>query len=66
MEEEIFRKIEAQDKKLEEIHRSIEKMRKYFLWTLVITIIVIIIPIIGIIILIPNLIGTINGSYLGL
>ena len=48
MEKEILGKIEAQDKKLEEIYISIEKMRKYFLCTLAITIAAIIIPLIGI------------------
>ena len=66
MEEEIFRKIEAQDKKLTDIYNSVEKMRKYFLWTLIITIAVIVIPIIGLIILIPKMISTISGSGLGL
>ena len=46
MEEEILKKIEAQDKKLEEIYNSVEKMRKYFLWTLIVTIAVIILPLI--------------------
>jgi hypothetical protein len=66
MEEEIFRKIEAQDKKLTDIYNSVEKMRKYFLWTLIITIAVIVIPIIGLIFLIPKMISSISGSGLGL
>ncbi|MCX6737927.1 MAG: hypothetical protein NTY11_00715 [Candidatus Parcubacteria bacterium] len=65
MEEEILKKIEAQDRKLEEIYNSIEKMRKYFLWTLIITIIVIILPLIGILFLIPKLVSTLSGSNLG-
>ena len=54
MEEEILKKIEEQDKKLEEIYRSVEKMRKYFLWTLIVTIAVIVLPLIGILLLIPQ------------
>lgn len=66
MEEEIFKKIEEQDKKLEEIYRSIEKMRKYFLWTLVVTIAVIILPLIGMLFIIPHFLKTITGSGVGL
>ena len=66
MEEEILKKIEAQDKKLEDIYNSIEKMRKYFLWTLIVTIAVIILPLIGILLLIPKFLSTLSGSNLGL
>ena len=66
MEQEILKKIEVQDKKLEEIYRSIEKMRKYFLWTLIISIAVIILPLIGLLILIPKFLSTLSGSNLGL
>jgi len=66
MEEEILKKIEAQDKKLEEIYSSIEKMRKYFLWTLVVTVAVIILPLIGLLLVIPKFLSTYSSSYLGL
>lgn len=66
MEEEILKKIEEQDKKLEEIYRSIEKMRKYFLLTLIITVAVIILPLIGLLFVIPQFLNTITGSTLGL
>lgn len=66
MEEEILKKIEAQDKKLEDIYNSVEKMRKYFLWTLIITIAVIVLPLIGLIFLIPQFLSTISGANLGL
>ena len=54
MEEEILKKIEAQDKKLEEIYRSVEAIKKYFLWTLIVTAALIILPIIGLLFVIPK------------
>jgi type II secretory pathway component PulF len=66
MEEEILKKIEAQDKRLEEIYRSIEKMRKYFLWTLIITVAVIVLPLIGLLLVIPKFLSIYSNSYLGL
>ena len=66
MEEDILKKIEEQEKKLDEIYRSVEKMRKYFLWTLVITVAVIILPLIGIVILLPQFLSLYGGGNLGL
>lgn len=66
MEEEILKKIEAQDKKLENIYNSVEKTRKYFLWTLIITIVVIVLPLIGLMLIIPQFLSILDGFNLGL
>jgi len=66
MEEEILKKIEAQDKKLEEIYSSVEKIRKYFLWTLIITVVMIVLPLIGLLFIIPQFLSALSGSGLGL
>jgi hypothetical protein len=66
MENEILKKIEAQDKKLEEIYSSIEKIRKYFLITLIITVAAVVLPLIGLAFVIPQFLNTLNGSYLGI
>jgi len=47
MNNEVLKKIEANERKLEEIYVSVEKTRKYFLWTLIITVIMIVLPLIG-------------------
>ena len=52
--EKILKKLEEQDKKLEAIYISVEKTRRYFLWTLIITVAMIILPLIGILILLPR------------
>jgi hypothetical protein len=66
MEEEILKKIEAQDRKLEDIHSSIEKIRKYFFWALIITVATVALPLIGLIFIIPQFLKTLSGSNLGL
>ena len=58
MENEILRKLAEQEQKINQIYRSIEQMRKYFLWTLIITLAVIILPLIGLAIAIPKLLNT--------
>ena len=54
MDQEILKKLEAQEAKMNDIYRSVEKMRKYFLWTLIITAVVIILPLIGLVFVIPQ------------
>jgi len=62
MEEEILKKIEMQDKKLEEIYRSVEKTRKYFLWTLIVTLALFILPLIGLLLVIPKFLSIYTNS----
>ncbi|OGF69251.1 hypothetical protein A3H65_03540 [Candidatus Giovannonibacteria bacterium RIFCSPLOWO2_02_FULL_45_14] len=58
MEQELLKKIDELDKKTEEIYRSVEKTRKYFLWTLIITALVIVLPLIGLMFVIPQFLNT--------
>ena len=57
-EQEILKRLEANDEKLERIWQSVEKTRKYFLWILVITAAAIVIPAIGLVFAIPQLLST--------
>ena len=66
MEKEILEKFEAQDKKLEKIYLSIEKMRKYFLFALIVTIAAIVVPLIGLAFIIPKFLNIYSSGYLGL
>jgi len=62
MEQEILQRIEEQGRKIDEMYRSVEKLRKYFLWTLIITAVTIILPLIGLILVIPKLLNTYSGN----
>lgn len=64
--EEIKEKLEAQEKMLLSIYISVEKTRKYFMWTLIITIVMFVLPLIGMMIVLPPLLNSISGMYLGL
>jgi hypothetical protein len=63
MDQEILKKLEEQDGKLEAIYKSIERMRKYFLWTLIVTIATIVLPLIALIAILPWFIKTITSAY---
>jgi hypothetical protein len=61
--------IERLEQKIDAIWASVEKTRKYFLWTMIGTVVAFILPLIGIAFVIPSFISnytsTLNGSALG-
>ena len=57
MNEELQKRIDAQDQMIGRIYESVEKTRKYFLWTMIGTIVMFVLPIFGMLIIIPKLIS---------
>ena len=55
---EILQRLEAQEKKLDAIYTSAEKTRKYFLWTMIGTLVMFVLPLIGLLFVIPKFINT--------
>lgn len=66
MEQEIFQKLAEQEKKIDAIYTSVEKLRKYFLWTLIITGVTFVLPLIAIAVILPWFISTMSSAYSGL
>jgi hypothetical protein len=60
--EQILQKIEAQEEKINQIYVSVEKTRKYFLWTMIITIIAFVLPLIGLMFAIPAMLNTLQSA----
>lgn len=58
MEQEILERIKKSEEKLEKILISVEKTRRYFLWTLIITILVVLLPAVGLVFAIPKFMDT--------
>ncbi|MEY4744748.1 MAG: hypothetical protein RL272_693 [Candidatus Parcubacteria bacterium] len=65
MDNELEARMAAQEKKLDAIFVSVEKTRKYFLWTMIITVAMIVLPLIGIAFVVPTVISA-YSSALGL
>ena len=63
MDPQLEQKLAEQDKKLDQIYASVEKMRKYFLWTMIITIATIVLPLIALAFAIPFLLNTLSSAY---
>ena len=61
MEGELLKKLEEQDQKINAIYVSVEKTRKYFLWTMIITIVAVVLPLIGLMFAIPAYLSTLSS-----
>ncbi|MDR3548680.1 MAG: hypothetical protein P4M11_10530 [Candidatus Pacebacteria bacterium] len=62
MESELSNKLAALEEKVDNIYKSVEKTRKYFLWTLIISVAVVVLPAIGLLFAIPYFLNTYVGS----
>lgn len=63
MDPELAQRLETQDQKLDAIYISVEKTRKYFQWTLIATIIMFVLPLIGIAAILPWFVNTMMSAY---
>ena len=63
MENEILEKLKKVEEKTDKIYISVEKTRKYFLATMIITVVAIVFPILALIIIIPKLINLYSDIF---
>ena len=61
MDQELEKRFATQGQKLDAIYRSVEQMRSYFLWTLIITVAVIALPLIGLVFVLPKFLDQYSG-----
>lgn len=65
MEDTIKRQLDEQDELLRRIYISVEKTRKYFMWTLIITVVIFIFPLIGLVFVLPKFLSTYTSALGG-
>jgi len=58
--EEISKKLEEMNAKIDEVHESTRKIVSYFKWTLIITGLMIVLPLIGLLFAIPSYLKTLD------
>ncbi|MFA6525402.1 MAG: hypothetical protein WCT33_04025 [Patescibacteria group bacterium] len=63
MEQEILQKINDQQIKIDKIYESVEKMRKYFLWTFILSIVFFVLPLIAMVFILPSFINNYLGTF---
>ncbi len=66
MDEEIKKQLVEQKQSLDQIFISVEKTRKYFLWTMIGTILLFVIPLIIFMFALPSFLGNLTGGVGGL
>ena len=66
MNEEIVKKLDEQEAKINEIYVSVEKTRKYFLAIIWMSVIAFVLPLIGLMFVIPAFLNNYLGSFEGL
>lgn len=57
-ENELFQKIKENKELLDKIYISVEKTRMYFLWVLIVSVVVFVLPLIGLFFAIPSFLDT--------
>ena len=60
--EELMRKIDEQQAKIDKMYESVEKLRKYFLWTLIITGVTVVVPLIILMFALPSIMGMLTST----
>lgn len=63
MDEAILKKLEEQEKKIDLIYASVEKTRSYFLWTMILSIVFFVLPLVGVMFAVPFLMSTLSTVY---
>jgi hypothetical protein len=66
MEQEILDRLHAQDEILAKIYDSAERTRKYFLFSMMMTLIFFLLPLVGVMFAVPFLLDTVNQATGGL
>ena len=60
----IQNKLEEHSQKLDKIYTSVEKTRKYFLWTLIATVVFLVLPLVVFLFILPTILSTLTGGLL--
>ncbi len=63
MDTELLQKLQAHDEKLDRIYQSVEQTRKYFLWTLIGSVVMFVLPLVGLLFAIPFFMSTLGAVY---
>lgn len=62
MEQDVLKKLQEQEEKINKIYISVEKTRKYFLWTMIISVALFVLPLIGLAFVIPSFLTNYVGG----
>ena len=64
MEQDLMQKLEEQGRKLDAIEQSVKKIRSYLFWTFMASIVLFVIPLIGLVFVIPQFLNIYSSAGL--
>ena len=64
--DEVLKKLAELEQKVDAVYKSAEKTRKYFMWTLILSVVLFVLPLIGLLFVIPQFINSVGGQYMDL
>lgn len=59
--DEILKRLEEQEKMLAEIYKTMHRLHNYFKWTLIVTIVFFVLPLVGLLFVIPQFLSLYSG-----
>jgi len=60
--DEVLKKLAEIEAKVDAVYKSAEKTRKYFMWTLIISVVLFVLPLIALVFVIPQFITALSGN----
>ncbi len=63
MQPESLKKLDELELKINAIYTSVEKTRKYFMWTMIITIVLLVLPLLAAAFIVPSFISTYTSQF---
>lgn len=62
MEEDVLKKLSDLEAKVDAVYKSAEKTRKYFLWTIIGSVAMLLLPLVGLIFIIPQFLSALGPN----
>lgn len=66
MDHDVQQRLDAQERKLDAIYKSVEQTRKMFLATVIVSVVAFVLPLVGLIFVIPWFLSVMGDAYKGL
>ena len=63
MDQELVKKIDELAQKVDDVQKTVAQLRTYFLWAMIISIAVIVLPMIGLVFVVPQFLDTYKNIY---
>lgn len=60
--DEVLKKLVELETKVDMVYKSAEKTRKYFMWTLILSVVLFVLPLIALIFVIPQFLNAVGGN----